>query len=343
MPLDSGALCAPPLAANGYVLLTMDPADLLPRGLVALWVALVGGAIGSFLNVVIARVPAGESIVHPRSRCPRCGAGIRWFDNVPVLSWLVLRGRCRACRAPISIRYPIVEALGVAAALLAWSRHGFTPAALAEFAFVALLLALAAIDLDTWLLPHALTWPLIGLGLAASAAGLSAAPSLSSSALGAAVGWSAFALVAWVGEKLMKKEALGFGDVWLLSGLGAWCGVAALLPLVMLASIQGAVVGIALIALGKAQPGAPAAEPAVPAADLDAHAAAGGAPARAGVVRGAAVRAEESSAEDASAGEDWVPPRHAVPFGPFLAAAALEWLFLGDLLARVVPALEVFR
>src|SRR5512146_392212 len=103
----------------------MDPADLLPRGLVALWVALVGGAIGSFLNVVIARVPAGESIVRPRSRCPRRAARLRWL----------------ACHAPISVRYPIVEALGVAAALLAWSRHGFTPAALAELAFVALLLA----------------------------------------------------------------------------------------------------------------------------------------------------------------------------------------------------------
>ena len=291
----------------------MDPAaaDLLPRGLVALWVALVGGCIGSFLNVVIARVPAGESIVHPRSRCPRCGAGIRWFDNLPVLSWLLLRGRCRACRAPISIRYPVVEALGVAAALLAWSRHGLSLQALGEFAFVATLIALAAIDLDTWLLPHALTWPLIGLGLVAGAAGISAAPSLRASALGAALGWLSFALVSWIGEKLAKKEALGFGDVWLLSGLGAWFGVAALLPLVMLASIQGAVIGLALIALGKAQPGATAAEPS-----------ADGAP---------------------RADEDWVPPRNAVPFGPFLALGAVEWLYLGDLLARVVPGLEVFR
>ncbi len=309
----------------------MDPADLLPRGWVALWVALVGGAIGSFLNVVIARVPAGESIVRPRSRCPRCGAGIRWFDNVPVLSWILLRGRCRACRAPISVRYPIVEALGVAAALLAWSRHGFSLAALAELAFVALLVALAAIDLDTWLLPHALTWPLIALGLAASALGISAARSWASSALGAALGWLSFALVAWVGEKLMKKEALGFGDVWLLSGLGAWCGVAALLPLVMLASIQGAVVGLALIALGKAQPGAPAPDPAAPVSD----------PATAAAVRGGQASSRET--HDAHADDDWVPPRHAVPFGPFLAAAALEWLYLGDLLARAVPALGVFR
>lgn len=289
----------------------MDPADLLPRGLVALWVALVGGAVGSFLNVVIARVPAGESVVRPRSRCPGCGAGIRWLDNLPVLSWLLLRGRCRACRAPISVRYPIVELLGAAAALLAWSRHGLTLEALGELAFAATLLALAAIDLDTWLLPHALTWPLIALGLAASALGLSAAPSLTSSALGAAVGWTAFALVAWVGERLAKKEALGFGDVWLLCGLGAWLGVAALLPVVMLASIQGAVVGLALIALGKAQPGRPAAEPP-----------ADGAP---------------------RADEDWVPPRNAVPFGPFLALAAFEWLYLGDALARVIPGLEVFR
>jgi leader peptidase (prepilin peptidase)/N-methyltransferase len=289
----------------------MDAVAYLPRGLVALWVTLLGASVGSFLNVVIARVPAGQSIVRPRSRCPGCHAEIRWFDNLPVVSWLLLRGRCRACRAPISIRYPIVELMGAVIALLAWSRHGLSFDALAELAFVSVLVALAAIDLDTWLLPHALTWPLIALGLGAAAVGISAAPSLTSSALGAAIGWGSFALIAWIGERLARREALGFGDVWLLAGLGAWCGVAALLPLVMLASIQGAVVGLALIALGKAQPGRPAAEP----------------------------PADGSLRAD----EDWVPPKNAVPFGPFLALAAVEWLYVGDLLARIVPGLEVFR
>jgi len=271
---------------------------------------LVGGVIGSFLNVVIARVPAGQSVVTPRSRCPRCATPIAWYDNIPVLSWLLLRARCRACRLPISIRYPLVELAGGVAGWLVLARHGPTPAALAEFTLVALLLALAAIDLDTWLLPHRLTWPLIALGLAAAAAGISPAPSLASAALGAALGFGAFALVSLVGEKLLKKEALGFGDVFLLGGLGAWLGAGALLPVVLLASVQGSLVGVALILLGRSQPGPEQAAPAPPAA---------------------------------GAGEDWIPPRHALPFGPFLVAGALEWLWLGDRLAAQVPLLEVFR
>lgn len=280
---------------------------------IAIWVALVGGVIGSFLNVVIARVPAGESIVRPRSRCPRCHAAIAWYDNVPVLSWILLRARCRECGQPISIRYPIVELLGAAAALAAWWRHGLGGAAAAELAFVAILVALAAIDLDTWLLPHALTWPLIGLGLACAGLGVGAAPSLRSAAVGAGAGLVAFGLVAFVGERVFKKEALGWGDVWLLAGLGAWLGVGALLPVVLLASVQGSVVGIALILLGRAQPG------------RGGEAAAAGKPGGAG------------------ADEQWIPPRNAVPFGPFLVAGALEWLYLSAPLARVLPGLEVFR
>jgi len=136
------------------------------------WVVLLGAAVGSFLNVVIARVPAGLSVVRPRSRCPGCLSAIAWYDNLPVISWILLRGRCRSCGARISARYPLVETLGAAAALLAFQRHGLSGAAAAELAFAALLLALAFIDLDTWLLPHALTWPLIALGLLCAALGV---------------------------------------------------------------------------------------------------------------------------------------------------------------------------
>jgi leader peptidase (prepilin peptidase)/N-methyltransferase len=277
------------------------------RIVIGAWVLALGAAVGSFLNVVIARVPAGESVVSPGSRCPRCGTPIRWWDNLPVVSWLVLRGRCRRCGAPISPRYLAVELLGAAAAFVAWRRHGETPAAAAELALVAVLLALTFIDLATWLLPHALTWPLLGAGLLASALGISAAPSLASSAVGAAVGFGAFAAIAWLGKVVAKKEAMGLGDVWLLAGLGAWEGALALVPIVLLASIQGSVVGLALMALGKAQPGPGAGAPA--------------------------------AADD----EEWVPPRNAVPFGPFLALGAVEWLWLSDRLAALVPALEVFR
>ncbi len=204
------------------------------HALLAAWAALVGAVVGSFLNVVIARVPAGQSIVKPRSRCPRCGSAIAWYDNVPVVSWLLLRARCRSCGEGISWRYPLVELLGGAAGLLALERHGFSARAAAELAFVALLLALAFIDLDTWLLPNALTWPLLALGLVAAPLRLSSAPSSGSALAGAAVGFGAFYAVAVIGEKVLHREAMGFGDVWLLAGLGAWSGAAALLPIVLL-------------------------------------------------------------------------------------------------------------
>jgi leader peptidase (prepilin peptidase)/N-methyltransferase len=278
------------------------------RWIAAAWSFTVGAVVGSFLNVVIARVPAGESIVHPRSRCPGCRTPIAWWDNIPVLSWLALRGRCRKCRTRISWRYPLVEILGGGAALVSASRHGLSFTALAEFAFAATLLALAFIDLDTWLLPHAITLPLLGAGLVLSALQVTPAASILGSVAGSAAGWVGFALVAFLGERILKKEALGFGDVWLLAAIGAWLGIASLLPVVLLASLQGTVVGLALIVLGRSQPG-----PTLAPGPGDAEAA------------------------------DWVPPRNAVPFGPFLALGALEWLWLQAWITRVVPGLSIFR
>jgi leader peptidase (prepilin peptidase)/N-methyltransferase len=291
--------------------------DASPLGLLAaIWCAAVGGAVGSFLNVVIARVPAGESIVHPGSRCPRCKAAIRWYDNLPVLSWLVLRARCRGCGVRISARYPAVEVLGVVAALLAFARHGLTGAAAAELAYAAALLALAFIDLDTWLLPNAITWPLIAFAVAMGVVGVSPAASLRSALYGAGIGFAAFGGLWLFGEKVLKKEALGFGDVWLLAALGGWEGPLALLPIVLFASLQGSVVGLLLILMGKAQPGASSVRPGC---------------------------SEAESKGGLTEEDDWVPPRHAVPFGPFLVAGALEWLYLGDLLARAIPTLAFFR
>lgn len=331
---------------------------MVPPALLGAYAALLGATVGSFLNVVIARVPAGLSVVRPRSRCPRCERPIAWHDNLPVISWLLLRGRCRGCALPISARYPVVELLGGLLGWAAWHRHGFTAAALAELCFTALLLALAAIDLDTWLLPNALTWPLIALGLGAAALRLSAAPSLASAAWGAGLGFAAFFAVSFLGEKVMKKEALGFGDVWLLSGLGAWLGALALLPVVLLASTQGAVVGLALVALGKGQPG-PAEAPGVGA---DPSSTPGGAPVAApdqgaasapgpaptsppaeAIDPAPAAGAEQPSAEPADEVDDWVPPRNAVPFGPFLVAGALEWLWFAGPLSRAIPLFEIFR
>jgi leader peptidase (prepilin peptidase)/N-methyltransferase len=292
------------------------------QALVAGWAVLTGAVIGSFLNVVIARLPAGESVVRPRSRCPGCKSPIAWYDNVPVVSFLLLRARCRRCRQPISWEYPLVELLAAVAAWLAFRRHGLDPAALAEFAFLALLLALTFIDLHHFALPFELSVPLLALALLAGPLGLSAVPgaaglrlhgpggelsALSSAVLGAAVGGGFLWLVWFVAEKILKKEAMGLGDAVLLAGLGAWLGLRALLPILLLASIQGSVVGIALELLGKGQKGRPPGAP--------------------------------PPAEDA----EWIPPRHSVPFGPFLAAAALEWLYLAGPLCRLVPILEPFR
>jgi leader peptidase (prepilin peptidase)/N-methyltransferase len=243
--------------------------------------------------------------VSPGSRCPRCKAPILARDNVPVLSWLLLRGRCRRCGGPISLRYPLVEATGAALAIWAVLRHGVGPGAAVEIWLVLLLLALALVDLDTWLLPYPLTLPLLATGLAAAAAGLGPAPGFRSSLAGAVVGFGGFAALSWVAAKVARREALGFGDVWLLGGIGAWLGLGALLPAVLLASVQGSLVGLALIGLGRAEKGAEGGGKAQP--------------------------------------DGWIPPRNAVPFGPFLVLGALEWLYGARAIARALPALEAFR
>ncbi len=283
------------------------------------WVVAVGAAIGSFLNVVVVRVPAGESIARPGSRCPRCKTPIRWYDHVPIVSWILLRARCRSCGERISIRYPLVEAAVAAAALAAWMRHGFSAAAAAELGYVAVLLALALIDFDTWLLPHVLTRPLLASGLLLAALGVAPAPSLRAAAYGAALGFAALWLVGAVGKAVLKKEAMGGGDLWLLAALGAWNGVGALLPILLLASVQGSIVGIVLILAGRGEPGP------------------GG-----GRAKGSAGDVSMAHRRDADE-EPWVPPRHAVPFGPFLVAGALEWLYLADELVRLIHPLEIFR
>jgi leader peptidase (prepilin peptidase)/N-methyltransferase len=290
-----------------------DLARALPVGF-TLWVFAVGAIVGSFLNVVIARVPKRQSILTPRSRCPKCGAPIAWYDNVPVLSFILLRGRCRRCGERISPRYPLVELITGVLAVAVFHRAGPTWTAIGYFAFVATLVALAYIDLDTWLLPHEITWPLLAVGLASPI--WNKQLTFPESAIGAAAGFALFAAVALFGERVLKRETMGWGDVWLLAGIGAWLGWPALLPVVLLSAVQGAVVGSVLLAVRSGrEPPAPAPSPA---------------PADRPV----------STSDD-----DWVPPQHAVPYGPFLSLAAIEYLFFGDrlvsgwnhLLFRLLP------
>lgn len=238
----------------------------------ALIAAAFGLLIGSFLNVVIHRLPqmmeaqwdadcaehmaaqAGKeytptppslTLSKPRSRCPHCGHAIRWFENIPVLSWLALRGKCSQCHARISVRYPLVEI--ATAAMFAWCiyRWGLTPTGLAWCAFSAVLLALALIDWDTTYLPDNLTLPLLWGGLLASASQWTDVP-LADAIWGTAVGYISLWSIYWLFKLVTGKEGMGYGDFKLLAALGAWMGLQALLPIILMSSVIGAVIGIAM-------------------------------------------------------------------------------------------------
>ena len=209
---------------------------------------LFGLVVGSFLNVLIHRLPREESVVHPGSHCPSCGGAVGARDNIPLISWIVLGGRCRSCRAPIPIRYPLVEcANGLLWAAVFWRAPSW-----ADFASGALLcsacLALAWIDADFQLLPDAITLPGIGAGLALSFWSLERTPALA--ALGAALGGGGLYLVGALYRALKKVEGMGLGDVKMLAMVGAFLGPAGVVVTVLLASLSGSVVGLALIARG---------------------------------------------------------------------------------------------
>ena len=226
--------------------------------------ALVGLCIGSFLNVVIYRLPlrlerewkaeSAEyldvkvdlpepvSLSRPRSRCPSCGHAITWYENIPVVSYLVLRGRCSACKTRISPRYPLIElATGALFAAVAW-RFGEQPVAWLWCGFVAMLVAMACIDWDTTLLPDDLTMPLLWAGLVASALGWTLP--LPQAVWGAVAGYLSLWVVATAHARLRGEMGMGAGDFKLLAALGAWLGIKMLLPVVLGASLVGAVVGI---------------------------------------------------------------------------------------------------
>jgi len=211
-------------------------------------VALFGLVVGSFANVCIHRIPRRESVVHPRSRCPRCGASIRARHNLPVLSWLWLRGRCASCRAPISWRYPAVEAangiLWTGLALAQGPRLGTFLAMLLGTA----LLVLALIDYDHKLLPDRITLPGIAVGVLASA--IPGAPTLRGSVAAAAGGYLGLALVAKAYLTARGVEGLGRGDWKMAAMLGAFFGWQKLLLTVFLATLAGTLVGGALILAG---------------------------------------------------------------------------------------------
>lgn len=250
------------------------PMDVLDVGFVAL-AAIFGLLVGSFLNVVVYRLPqimerqwAAEcaemvsatadkasgtkphvegtfNLMVPRSRCGHCGHAIRWFENIPLFSYAFLRGKCSACGGPIGVRYPLVELVTGAIAAYCALRWGQSPSAIAWFGFGAALLTLALIDWDTTLLPDNLTLPLLWAGLLASDLQWIAV-SPSDSLWGVIGGYMSLWLVYWTFKLATGKEGMGFGDFKLFAALGAWFGWQALVPIILMASVIGAIVGIGM-------------------------------------------------------------------------------------------------
>ncbi|HET7333265.1 A24 family peptidase [Dyella sp.] len=285
----------------------------MPDFPLTVWIVIAGVLgliVGSFLNVVILRMPVRleafwqreardilgleqpdeplpPGIVREGSHCPQCKHPLAAHDNIPLLGWLMLRGRCRYCKTPISIQYPLIELLtGVLSVVVIW-KFGPTTAGLAGLVFTWVLVAASGIDFRTQLLPDQLTLPLLWAGLLLSLTYLFVQPS--ASILAAAIGYLSLWSVYWLFKLLTGKEGMGFGDFKLLAALGAWMGPMALLPVVLLSSLIGALVGGALIALRK-------------------H------------------------------GRE-VP----MPFGPFLAAAGWVWFVAGDQLAHAYMSFTGLR
>ena len=243
--------------------------DGLPQEVLVALAGFFGLLVGSFLNVVIYRLPkmmelqwtaecaelSGQtaeptaeklSLISPRSRCSNCGHMIAWHENIPVLSYFILRGKCSVCGTPFGIRYPLVElSTGLLFAFCAW-RWGNTPATLAWCGFSAALLALAVIDWDTTLLPDDITLPLLWAGLVFAALEFNPQVRLADALWGAVAGYVSLWGVYWAFKLVTGKEGMGYGDFKLFAALGAWFGWTALVPIILMASVIGAVVGIGM-------------------------------------------------------------------------------------------------
>ncbi|MBI3180837.1 MAG: prepilin peptidase [Myxococcales bacterium] len=309
-----------------------------------IWLAALGLVVGSFLNVVIARLPAEQSIVRPRSRCPSCGHSIPWYENIPIFSFLALRGRCSACKKPISVRYPLVELLTATLFLACWRRFGWEYPLAPALLFASLLIALAFIDAEHWLLPLELTVPGMVVGLAMAAPmGLDR---LWAASLGLSVGFLSFRLLEYVGWKAFRREALGAGDKFLFGLIGAFLTHRPLLVVLGLASLQGSLYGgVRMLLTGRAAPapedaGAGAAEPEptmswaflAPGLSLFRRMAL--------LPYSLLLQPIPDEPKDAEGEEvEWRPGKSNLPFGPWLALAGVEVLLFGPYLASKLSPL----
>jgi leader peptidase (prepilin peptidase)/N-methyltransferase len=240
-----------------------------PEWLAYLFVFIIGAVIGSFLNVIIHRVPNEESIVFPGSKCPKCGTKLKPYDNIPILSWLILGGKCRNCKAKIAIRYPAVELLTGLLYVVVYWQIGFDPMLFVGLVFVSVIVALMFIDAEHMILPNVITYPFLAFAFLVRIiypivfgtvfsdmtfrplAAMSAYPvwvvSLVGAVLGAIAGGGSLWLVGAVWKKLRGVEAMGLGDVKMMAGVGALLGWRLALLSIFLAAFAGAVIGIAVI------------------------------------------------------------------------------------------------
>jgi len=217
---------------------------MFPPGAAEIVLALAGLCIGSFLNVCIHRLPLKQSVVHPGSRCPGCGYALRWYDNVPVLSYAMLRGRCRSCAKPISLQYPLVEIVTAVIFVLHWYAFGPTVLLPLRLLFACALIVLFMIDLEHQILPDVITLPGIVTGVVCS---LFLPPGPLMSILGVLLGGGLLWAIAEAWFRLRKVDAMGFGDVKMLAMVGGWLGVKMVFVTFVLSSMLGGLIGAALI------------------------------------------------------------------------------------------------
>jgi leader peptidase (prepilin peptidase)/N-methyltransferase len=212
----------------------------MPDWLLVAYAAVVGACVGSFLNVCVYRWPEGLSVIRPRSRCPACETPIRWHDNVPILGWLILRGKCRSCGARISVQYPLIELTTASLWVAAVLRHGFAWQALSSAVFFTLLLGIALTDARTYIIPDEFTWGGLVLGLLLSLAPGGIPPL--QSALGAALGFAVLWAIGVIGTAVFRKEAMGGGDIKMMAMIGAFLGPPGVLLTIFLGALFGTLI-----------------------------------------------------------------------------------------------------
>lgn len=273
---------------------------------------IMGLLVGSFCNVCVGRWPHGESVVSPRSRCPKCMNAIAWYDNIPLLSWLILAAKCRHCKAPISWQYPVVEAITGVLFVLVYLRFGMTLATPIYMALAAAMVVVTFQDLADWTIPNEITLSGIPVGLGLSVigmlvpiAGLRVDHPFDALA-GIALGFGILYGLDRIAILILKKPGMGFGDVKLMAMLGAFIGWQGVLGTLMLASILGSTIGLSMILYFKMK-GAPEAAEAAP-----------------------DVESGEGESEKDDESDDGISlGAHYLPFGPYIAIAGLVYLFVG--------------